>query len=363
MKARRAPRRARAGGADAAAVAGDSRSWLCKGGTRAIGGLGVLALLAGVAGGAGPPRLAEVEVVATGIHRPLQLAFDGTDLVVLGPGNRSDVAGEIYRMNVGGELPVDLSRQPRITLPFADPQAASLGSLAVDPATRDLYLGEENGRRIYRLAHGERLALYATGLRRLAGGGTLGFDGQGRLVVIDYVDPSLSESEERPPPGLEQFREEDYRGPVVLRLDLDPAIPVPRRLGQVAPLYPRAWGGKAGGASLPRLIAAVALKAGELALLDSKGDLYRLDRGGVLGLAVRLPRGQYNRITLAAAPDGSVIVSSGFHIGRVFRVAPDGSIATLAENLADPEGIALDAHGNVYVAESSLHRIVRLRPL
>ena len=330
---------------------------------RATGALAAVPLLAALAAGAGPPRPAEVEVVATGVHRPLQLAFDGDDLVVLGPGNRSDVAGEIYRVDVRGELPIDLSRQPRVTLPFADPQAASLGSLAVDPATRDLYLGEENGRRIYRLAPGERLALYATGLRRLAGGGTLGFDGQGRLVVVDYVDPTLSESEDRPPPGLEQFREEDYRGPIVLRLDLDRAIPVPRRLGQVAPLYPRAWGGAAGGASLPRLIAATPVKGGELALLDSKGDLNRLDQSGALRLVVRLPRGQYNRINLAAAPDGSVIVSSGFHIGRVFRVGLDGAITTLAENLADPEGVAVDARGNVYVAESSLHRIVRLRPL
>jgi hypothetical protein len=34
---------------------------------------------------------------------------------------------------------------------------------------------------------------------------------------------------------------------------------------------------------------------------------------------------------------------------------------TLASDLADPEGIAVDGRGAVYVAESSLHRIVRLR--
>jgi NHL repeat len=308
-------------------------------------------------------ELAELEVVATGVQRPLQLALDGDDLVVLGPGSRGDAAGEIYRLSLRGELPVDLSHQPRITIPFADSQAASLGSLAVDPMTRELYLGEENGRRIYRMTPDERLLLYATGLRRLAGGSTLAFDARGRLAVVDFADPSLSESEDRPPPGLEQFREEDYRGPIVLRLELDPAIPLPRRLGKAAPLFPRAWGGKSGGAILPHLIAVATVGSDVLVLLDSRGELYRIDREGGPRPFTKLPRGQYNRINLTSAPDGSIVVSGGFHTGRVFRVRPDGLVTLLAENLADPEGIAVDRRGNVYVAESSFHRIVRLRPL
>jgi sugar lactone lactonase YvrE len=36
-------------------------------------------------------------------------------------------------------------------------------------------------------------------------------------------------------------------------------------------------------------------------------------------------------------------------------------VTTLAGPLGDPEGLALDADGHLYVAESSLHRIVRLR--
>jgi sugar lactone lactonase YvrE len=37
-------------------------------------------------------------------------------------------------------------------------------------------------------------------------------------------------------------------------------------------------------------------------------------------------------------------------------------VTTVASNLADPEGIALDAEGHLYVAESAFHRIVRLTP-
>jgi len=323
------------------------------------------AVLSLLAAGPGPGKNVgvEPEVVATGIPRPLQLAFDGRVLVVLSPGTRGDAAGELYRVDVGGELPVDLSRWPRLKIPFADSRMASLGSLALHPVTRELFVGEENGSRIYSLTPDEQLGLYATGLRRLAGGSTLAFDVRGRLVIVDYADPALSEGEDRPPPGLEQFREEDYRGPLVFRLDLDAGMPLPRRLGRVAPLFPRAWGGKAGGAHLPRLISAAPVGPDDLVFLTSAGELYRLGGTGSFSAFARLPRGQYNRTHLAAASDGSIIVSGGFHVGRIFRVRVDGSVTVLAENLADPEGLALDARDTVYVAESSLHRIVRLRPL
>ena len=304
-----------------------------------------------------------LEVVATGVPRPLQLVLDGRALVILSPGSHGDSAGEIYRLDLGGEFPVDLSRQPRVRIPYADWRTATLGSLALDPVSRQLFLGEENGSRIYRLSADERLTVYATGLHRLPGGSTLAFDGLGRLLIVDYVDLTLSPGEERGPPGLEQLRGEDYRGPLVFRLGLDPDIPLPRRLDRVAPLFPRAWGGRQGGALLPRLISVAALATGDLALLSSTGEVYRLASDGAFSLLARLPpgHGQYNRTHMVPASDGSVFVSGGFQVGRIFRVSPSGLVTTIASNLADPEGIALDASGHLYVAESSFHRIVRLK--
>ncbi len=264
-------------------------------------------------------------------------------------------------MDLAGELPVDLSRQPRVRIPFPDPRTATFGSLALDPVTRDLLLGEENGGRIYRLSADKRLTLYAAGLHRLAGGSTLAFDARGRLLVVDLVDPRLSQSDEATPPGLEQFREEDYRGPLVFRLTLDPEIPLPRRLERLPPLFPRAWGGRAGGALLPRLVSVAPLGGDDLALLSSAGELFGFGADGRLAPIARLPRGQYLRVNMVSAPDGTVYVSGGFLLARLFRVAPDGSVSVLAENLADPQGIALDSRGDLYLAESALHRIVRLR--
>lgn len=323
---------------------------------------GVACVLGATAAALSAPSTAAIKVVATGVPRPLQVVLDGHSLVVLSPGLRGDSAGELYRIPLDGEWPVDLSRQPRVCIPFADKRLATIGSLAINPKTRELLLGEENGTRVYRLAPGGPLSLYATGLNRLEGGSALAFDGLGRLVIVDYADPVLSPGEDRPPPGLEQFREEDYRGPLVFRLDLEAQVPLPRRLELQAPLFPRAWGGRAGGGMLPRLISVVPVGGSDLILLTSSGDLYRLGADGGFGLFTRLPRAQYNRIHMVAAPDGTIFVSGGFHVGRIFRVSPDGAVAVVASNLADPEGIALDDSGHVYVAESSHHRIVRLRP-
>jgi hypothetical protein len=302
-----------------------------------------------------------LEVIATGVLRPLQVAIDHDALVVLGPGAGGDLAGEIHRVDLSGGLPVDLTRQPRTGIPFADAQMSTLGSMALEPTTGDLFLGEENGTAIYRLSR-HRLSRYTTGLHRLVGGSSLSFDRLGRLILLDYADPLLSRREDSPP-GLEELREEDYHGPLVLRLVLDPKMPLPRRLGQVAPVFPRLWGGRTGGGLLPHLIAVAAIDTGDLVFVSSTGELHRLAPDGTFTGFARLPHGFYNRISMVAGPDGSVFVSGGFHVPRIFRVSSGGAVTVLADDLADPEGIAIDARGDLYIAESSLHRIVRLRAL
>lgn len=299
-----------------------------------------------------------LEVVVTGVPRPLQLAIDRRTLVVLGPGARGDSAGEIHRVDLDGVFPVDVSRRPRVRVPFVDARLATFGSMALEPATRDLFLGEENGTRVYRLDADERLSLYVDGLRRLPGGSALAFDDAGRLVLLDHADPLISPSEERTPPGLEHLRDEDYRGPLVFRLALDSSIPLPRRVDRMPPLFPRAWGGRGGGAMLPRLVA-VAPIGGELAVVGSGGTLYRVAADGRLGPVVTLPAGQYLRINMLASADGGVFVSGGFSVGVIFHVSPDGALTRLAGPLADPQGLALGPDGYLYVAESALHRIVR----
>ena len=322
-----------------------------------LGVWGVLALLCGAVLASGAAALAPApEVAARGVPRPLQLAWDGTALLVLSPDARGDSAGEIYRVHVD-ETAIDVSEQPRTRVPFAHAGARTIGSLAIEPTSGALFLGEENGRRVWRLDADGRMTPYATGLRRLAGGSTLAFDRSGRLVLLDHADPFLSPPDDGPA-GLEHFRDDEYRGPVVHRLALDAAVPVPRRMGAVAPLFPRGWGG--GSAALPHLVA-VAVAGDELRVLSSSGDLFRLADDGRPALVAKLPRREYTRANMLTAPDGTVYVSGGFHSGTVFRIGTDGAVSVVAADLADPAGIALDHRGWLYIAESAQHRVLRVR--
>ena len=325
---------------------------------RSAGALVSVLLALGSASGretAAPPGF---EVVATGVPRPLQLVLDRRTLVVLGPGASGDSAGEVYRLDLG-TLPVDVSRLPRVRVPFLDGRLATLGSMALEPVSRDLFVGEENGARVYRLDAHEHLTPYLDGLRRLAGGSALAFDAAGRLLLVDHADPHISPSQDKPPSGLEQFRDEDYRGPLLFRVTLDPTLPLPRRVDRMSPLFPRNWGGRAGGAMLPRLVAVVA-SGDDLVTISSTGAVYRLT-GDRLTPLTTLPRGQYLRINMVAGPNDTVFVSGGFSVGYIFQVARDGSVITLPGPIGDPQGLALTPDGYLSVAESSLHRILRLR--
>jgi hypothetical protein len=303
-----------------------------------------------------------VEVVVTGIPRPIQLARDedGT-LIVLSHGWRGDAAAEIYRIDLRNSLPVDAARVPRVVIPFAkEPRKTVFGSLAVDARSGDLFLGEENGNRIYRLGADQRLRAAAVGLNHLLGGSAIALDQQGRLVFLDYASPEMHLRSETPlPPSLSWLTEEGYRGPEVFRVDVDETRPLPRRADLLAPILPRSETTSAGQEPMWRLIG-VTTSGNDLVLLSAVGEVFRLGSDGELRLVARLPAGHYHRTNMAIGPDGSVFVCGGFHIRQIFRISPSGEVSIVASELGDPGGIVLDREGALYVAETALHRILRI---
>ena len=306
-----------------------------------------------------------VEMVTTGIPRPLQLAFNASGgLVVLSHGWRGDAAAEIYYLELTGPLPVDAARVPRVVLPFAEEsRKIAFGSLAIHPHTGDLFLGEENGNRIYRLTADKRLTPFAVGLQHLVGGSGLAFDRRGRLVVLDFASAEGRLRSEAPaPPSLDWLTTEDYHGPLVFQLDPGEDVPLPRRLDLVVPLFPRGWSKGVARSFPPRFVSVATSTADELLLLGSLGEVFRLTADGRLLLLARLPAGHYHRTHMAVAPDGSVLVSSGFHIRDLLRVSPGGVVMAVARGLGDPGGVAVDRAGAIYLAETALHRIIRIGP-
>jgi hypothetical protein len=309
----------------------------------------------------GGPR---IEIVATDVPRPAQLALTTSGrLIVLSHGWRGDAAAEIYWLDPRAATPIDASRAPRLVIPFAEgPRKSALGSLAIDPKSGDLFLGEENGNRIYRLVGGKRLTAVAVGLNHLLGGSSVALDRDGRLVMLDYASfESQLRSESPLPPSLESFAGEDYTGPLVFRVDPEEDVPLPRRLEVVAPIFPKPPGRKVAGEPLHKFIAVAPLGGDALVLLNSVGEVLVLSGEGQLRRLARLPSGHFHRTNMTVGPDGSVFVSAGFHIRELYRVSPAGVVTSVAHDLGDPQGIVVDRWGDLYVAETALHRIIRIR--
>ena len=324
---------------------------------------GLLASSPRPASGADVSAELHVDVIATGIPRPIQLALDARGgVVVLSHGWRGDAAAEIYRIDLGGTLPVDAARQPHVVVAFTDEARKTVfGSLALDPRSGDLFLGEENGNRIYRLGADQRLQAVAVGLNHLLGGSALALDRQGRLVFLDYASPETQLRSETPlPPSLSWLIEEGYRGPLVFRVDLREQRPLPRRADLLAPILPRGGTVPAGQEPVWRLIGVTAAAGDDLVLLSAVGEVFRLGPDRELHLITRLPGGHYHRTNLTIGPDGSVFVCGGFHIRQIFRISPAGEVSIVASELGDPGGIVVDRQGALYVAETALHRIIRI---
>ena len=99
--------------------------------------------------------------------------------------------------------------------------------------------------------------------------------------------------------------------------------------------------------------------------------------GDVAGFASESPYGVRfsDPFGIAAAPDGTIYVADGVGAHRIYRITPAGVLSVLAgslEGFADglgvnarfstPSGLALDAAGNLYVADTGNDAIRRITP-
>jgi sugar lactone lactonase YvrE len=66
---------------------------------------------------------------------------------------------------------------------------------------------------------------------------------------------------------------------------------------------------------------------------------------------------------LAVADDGTVyLVENTYKSGYVYRITPDGTITTIARDLAKPRGIAVDGAGDVYFTDDEKRTVSKIAP-
>ena len=104
---------------------------------------------------------------------------------------------------------------------------------------------------------------------------------------------------------------------------------------------------------------------GTLFVGDRSGTLFRVDRHGKAAPFASIPP-SVAAFHLAMAPDGALYVTAPTlsAYDSVYRVAPDGTVSTVADSFGRPQGIAFDASGAALVVEAlaGVSGLYRLRP-
>jgi len=104
---------------------------------------------------------------------------------------------------------------------------------------------------------------------------------------------------------------------------------------------------------------------GTLFVGDRSGTLFRVDRHGKAAPFASIPP-SVAAFHLAMAPDGALYVTAPTlsAYDSVYRVAPDGTVSTVADSFGRPQGIAFDASGAALVVEAlaGISGLYRLRP-
>jgi sugar lactone lactonase YvrE len=99
--------------------------------------------------------------------------------------------------------------------------------------------------------------------------------------------------------------------------------------------------------------------------VDVHGNVFVADEGGAIWKIAGSPPSQVRVATLRIPDDvlvdrgGSLVVNT-LGDGMVHLVGPDGSVTTLLSGLRNPQGIALDGAGNLFVTEFDAGRIDQL---
>jgi sugar lactone lactonase YvrE len=301
------------------------------------------------------------EVFAVNLRGPEDMAWDPRgELVVLNALGRAGTVGELVRLPVrpGETLPLDASKAATLSLTTATfTPRFPISSLALHASTGDLFLAERWGTRVLRLSPDGRVVPYAVGFWRLPQR-AIRFDQTGMLLVLDGRSEGRTGREEADEEEADGPGSRRYLGPILYRVSVEDRVALPRNVRYWRPVFPRDDEDRKALRGFNRFTGVAASPAGELFFIThGSGEVHRYRDGAVREFA-RLPPAQSSGILLA--PGGELFVTSWVP-GALFRVPANGGRAeAVVRGLKDPEGLAMDAEGRLYVAEAHAHRVLRI---
>ena len=85
--------------------------------------------------------------------------------------------------------------------------------------------------------------------------------------------------------------------------------------------------------------------------------------GMTMTFGTPLAVGLNNPDNVVSGPDGYLYVSEDLNPGRIIRIASDGTHSVFAQGFDNPQGMAFDAEGTMYISEQGLDRIWMVTPI
>jgi sugar lactone lactonase YvrE len=277
----------------------------------------------------------EVSIYASGFSNPYELRFNAS--------------GNLFVTNSGDHTVARVDSKGTVSV-FARSIADKPEGMTYDPAG-NLYIGNTSDNTVTRLDADETISVIGTGFNSPRG---IAVSGSGDVFVANYSAGSISKVSG----GVKSTLVSSLQGPYGVALDSAGNLYVSENQANRISRIDTASG--------QNQIFAESLVNNPVQIrTDAAGDQYLLNQkfitrlGGSNGGSIVVD-GLSNAIDFAVAPD------AGFYVidnnNKLKKIDANGTVVSTTNIASSYGGIAIDAAGNVYLAENTNKRIIRIAP-
>lgn len=275
----------------------------------------------------------EVSIYASGFSNPYELRFDAS--------------GNLFVTNNGDNTVAKVDSKGTVSV-FARSIANKPEGMAYDPAG-NLYIGNSSDNTVTRLDADDNVSVIGTGFNNPRG---IAVSGSGDVFVANYSVGSISKISG----GVKSTLVSSLQGPYGVALDSTGHLYVSEnRANRISRIDTASGQNQSFAESLVNNPVQIRT--------DATGDQYLLNQkfiarlGGSNGGSIVVD-GLSNAIDFAVTPDGGFYVIDNNN--KLKKIDANGTVVSTASIASSSGGIAVDAAGNVYLAENANKRIIKI---